>query len=574
MGQIQTPYDESSWPKYKKVIVNKINAYYEDHIWKRQGNKVQEIIDDCQAAHDKYKKEFKWALYYFICFCLPFSFLLIVPAYWCLKKFKAMQVEKKQLEKIFLEKNDERLKNVAGIIHQINFYDVINDAFAEINYEHKGPISRNFLSIIQKAYPSFENNWLINTPLQNTGASSWGVFDKHMLILNVCKRMHWMGEKDYTATRTYTYTSRGSDGNTIISTETLTAHYKVPFPMYYNEYRVSVFTTKAEKLKFSACFNEKEKFLKENYSQWKYTGLENPKFNKEFAIARNDEAAFRVFFTADVQEYFVNKLPKYEGDGADLPKYYWWRKKGPFVYSKYDIVKPFYVYNPNNYQFISDVKLELQNVLNQCTSIMLEIIYERFLSLNCATSLPCLLMEYNTEIIRKLDKGCEPSLEITMEDDFYAQGIFTTIWNQPVIKSDAGIMNVMHTQSKEKVGDLIVTKIAAEARGFKGNNLSQPVTVYGPNTGSHVINVPYVQFVPRIAPFSMYYAKVKCFAFYERKGSDLGEMTEIFKKYGMENRIKIKDDHIVYVYRDDSGYEDFKQIVITLGEYFAKNQKN
>lgn len=572
MSPIQTPYDESSWPKYKKPIVDKINAYYEEHIWKRQGNNVQDIIDDCQAAHDKYKKEFKWSLYYFICFCLPFSLILIVPFYWCLKKFKSMRAEKDGLKKVFDQKNDVRLKNVASIIHQINFYDLINDAFAEINYEHKGPLPRNFLSIIQKACPWYENNWILNTPIQNTGASSWGVFDKHMLILNVCKRMHWIGEKVYTATRSYTYTSRSSDGGTTVSTETLTARFAVPFPMYYNEYRVATFTTKAEKLKFSACYNEKEKFLKENYSQWKYTGLENPKFNKEFAIARNDEAAFRVFFTADTQEYFVNKLPLYENDGSNLPKYYWWVKKGPFVYSKYDIVRPFYVYNPDNYKFIYDVKLELQNVLNQCTSIMLEIIYERFLSLNCATTLPCLLTEYNNELIRKLEKNNEPSLEIAMEDDIYAQGIFTTIWNQPVIKSDAGIMNVMQTKTKERVGDLIITKVSAKAHGFKGNNLVQPVTVHGANTGTHVINVPYVQYVPIVAPFSMYYAKVKCFAFYENKGSDLGEMTEIFKKYGMEKRIKIKDDHIVYVYRDDSGYEEFKQIVATLNAYFAKNR--
>lgn len=572
MSEIVMPYDDASWPQYKNIIVDHINKYYKDLVDKNWGNSIQESIDECETARHKYRKEFRWALYITICICLPFSVLTIVPAYWCIKQFKKMKSEHDILKADFVAKKGKRTDNVREVVNSINFTDCINNGLKLINYEHKGPLSNFVLSKIFEYNNQSYRDLFKNSNTINSWKSSWGLLDKHMLIINVAYAKHWMTQKDYSKTESYPYEEKNSEGKIVTSHEYLTAHYQSPVPEYSYNNDTNVVSLRAPHLNFYPHFGTKAKRVNEK----SYAPLENKMFNKEFAFARNDEAAFRILFTADVQEYLVNKLSTVKNKGERMLPHHHWIKNGILIGSHKNHINSTFAHKTGNFSFIYDVNLSLKNVCDKCTKFMLEIIYNWFLSLNCATSIPAVITEYNNELIESL--GITPGSQsntsrksFVYDDDFitisndviYAQSVLANLWNDKAVHAKT---DIMYTLGESKVFALEDCKSAIVSFKAWGNSYDPvpsiaPVPVEGKYTGPHIIEVPYIEYVPVSVPFRLCYAPIKSSTFYSLGRCDNKEVQKIINKYNMSECVKIRDHHIVGILKDKLLFPKFMELV-------------
>lgn len=535
-----THYDESEWPYYRNLINKKISKYFNKIIDDNNGKQVQIYIDECQQAYEEYNK-FNWSLYKTLEFSLFFALLLIIPAFFVIRKLYIMNKEKNRLNDDYLTKNQKRIDGIAKIIKVINFTDVINICLKEINYEHKGPIPSNYSQVMKKYFPKNENNWLCNNEFENVSTSSWGVFNKKILVINQSKRI---------------------------------CHFEDSLQaklFYENSYVPMALFTKAENLNFKSHFNLSAGNLKDVDKNFKYVRLENATFNNNYSIIRDDEVEFRIFYTVSVQEYLVSKLKEY-GKGSNLPEYYWWNKSGPFIYSNYVMETPFYDFNGKQFNFIKDIKFELNEILNVCAKIIRKIIFERFLSCNCITGLPIMMTENHKEIIQELDNGMIPNPNVSLGDDIYAQGVLNTIWNQKIIKNAYKTpMYVTKTISKEQLSnDLIITKVFVVAHYYRLVS-----SLYGTDYRSGNAN-DRRHYIYKSAKnsFYLYYLQYKTFAIYDNGNSDIGELENIIIKHNMQKRVKIKDDHIVFTSANDSQYEKIKELTLIIDDYFKNNVKN
>lgn len=555
-------FDEATWALIEAELNQRILNYFGHSIKDETIDSIKEIIEQCGLAHHKYKKHFPWVLYYLICFLLPFSFLLIIPAYWCWKKFKSLNAEKKKLQAAFDKSNNERIQNTVRLINTINFNEIIDQLLNALHYVRKGPLPANFLNII-KNYTDASDDWILNTPYQNPICSSWGVFNQHMLILNMAKSKHWLENKVYTRTVSFPYTVM-VDNKPSVRMEVVTASYAAPYPFYKQEYKATVFTTNCGKLQFKACFDQKEKEMRRVYKNMQYTPLENNMFNKEFSVARNAEDYIRMYFTVDVQEYFVNHLKTYK-DGHKFPKYFWWNKSGPFVFSNLYLQAPLKSYGDQSYNFVQEVDTDLEDIFKTCSQWVSNFVKERFLSLNVASNLPLLQTEYNDQLINKLEQASQPGLKVHADDMTTAHWIYHNIWSTPLLKTDTVIMPVMQVLSKLKIDQFVVTKATCDAHFYEGVHKQKIVRAYGARTGLHLIPVDYTEFIPKKHSAIMYYCHVKPNLFLKPTGTNLPlKALEIINQYHLTDKIRIKRNHLVFIDLDDSQSHDFSACLTAL----------
>lgn len=533
-----TYYDETQWPYYRELINKRIIQYYNKIILDNNGKQVQADIDACQAAHEKYYNEFEWTLYKTLKFFSVFLVLLIIPAYSVIKKLLAMTKEKNFLQEDYETKNAKRIAGITKIIDATNFTDMINLCLTEINYEHKGPIPPNFLQVMKKYFPKYKNDWIINNELRSTDSSSWGVFNKKVVVINMAKKTCYVG----------------SSFESVL--------------IYEHKYCPMMMMTKAEDLSFKSSFDATSNYLKDIHKKWKHTKLENAIFNTEYPIVRNNEVDFRIFYTVSVQEYLASQLTKY-GQAINVPGYYWWNKKGPFVYSNHEMTTPFYDFNRNQFKFIDDIKFELNEILNICAKMIRKIVFDRYLSLNCITAFPVMMTENQKDIIHDLELGMIPTLTVTAGDDVYAQCVLSMIWNQPIIKKSVGAMYIPKTLTKEQLSNgLIITTVLVDAHYYRLLDSRGNEYVSGSMQDRR-----YFSYKSGQQSFYLYYLPYKTFAIYDNENSDIGELQNIFIKYNMQKRVKIKDDHIVFTCANNSEYEKIKELTILIDEYF-KNKNS
>ncbi|MGL4948312.1 MAG: hypothetical protein ACRC42_02905 [Mycoplasma sp.] len=558
MAGVKKIFDQLSWSEFNETIETKMNNFYKEVLSGEKISDAELAKAESDSAYKKYKKEFPWVKFYFSC-----AFLILFFLVYPIILFKRLNDERKNLKQVFEEKNEIRIKAIIAAVKDINFYKAFDIGCKEIGYDPVGPIPGGFIDVLNK-HVVFESDMIANSKTKNSSISSWGTFDNHSVVLNMAAKQHWMGEKQYSRSKTYTYT-RYSDGKTYTCSETLTAYYTHPFPMYASHFEVGIFSSLCEGLRFSL---KEEKFsVKKVFKKDDRPLLENTEFEKKFDIIRNDEAMLRIVFTADVQEYLYNqKIHNFKKE--EIPSYLRYKKFGPIFSSDYLISNPLYHGDRATSNKLNEWDTSIETFLEMCNSNMLYTIRQRFLSLNVATVLPVLATEYNEYLIEEL-KALYKSSEICYEDTTYAQYVFLAIWEKEFFNCDTEIMNIMNVVQKTKVHNTNVVKVNIIANGYLGTELFEPVTVSGAS-GVHIINVPYIDYNETSDSSLFYYARIDTMDFYENGYSDFNDKTvELIDALELTNRVIIKNKHIALLSSDASEYEK----VIKLTDYIQKNVK-
>lgn len=559
--KIQTIYDIESWNNYsvgiKELIENEFKQFYNT----AEHTEVLKNVEEAKEAYENYKKKFNWALYYTLIILSPILVLMIIPAYWVIKKIISLNKTKKELKAIFDKENKERFDLLKASVRRINFYKIIEKSLHNIGYKWQGPIPSNFVKTLNK-YVVFKSDYVANDKNKNNYISSWATFNDQLVVLNLSTKIHTMVMKQYSATRTFSV----SIGDGSSSSETVTAYYEHPFPQYDVHYIVSVFSSACEKLKFKLNeYKYKPMFYKQDDKS--YIPFDNKVFDKSFKISRNDEAMIRVVYTVDLQEYLVHQRSLYKDD---LPSYLKYYKAGSLFSSEYTVKNPFCNKTAFNLSILNDVNIDLEKVLKKCSQIILEIVRQRFLSLNFVTSIPLLMTQFDTNLIKELINLYKVT-EITPEDCAYAQYVLNVIWEKEIFVCDTQIMNCFDIKSKKLVANNLVVAAAFTANGYRGTNKVMAVGVSSYGLIGRTIDVPYVDYSPINKSAMLYYARINSSNFYIHGYTDFPpEIVGAIQNSGLADQIIIKNRHIALVDLEGNQYARFENLI----RYFTQDEKN
>lgn len=560
-NKIQTIYDAESWKNYsaeiKEIIENEFKQFYNT----AEHSEVLKNVEEAKEAYDNYKKKFNWALYYTLIILSPILVLMIIPAYWVIKKIISLNKTKKELKAKFDKENLERLDLLKSSVRKINFYKIIEKSLYHIGYKWQGPIPSNFVETLNK-YVVFKSDYVANSKYKNNYISSWATYNDQLVVLNLSTKIHTMVMKQYSASRSFSV----SNGDGGYSSQTVTAYYEHPFPQYDVHYIVGVFSSGCEKLKFKLNeYKYKPMFYKQDDKN--YIPFDNKVFDKSFKVSRNDEAMVRMVYTADLQEYLVHQRELYK---SELPSYLKYYKVGSLFSSEYTVRNPFCNKTAFNWSILSDINIDLEKVLVKCSQIILEIVRQRFLSLNFVTSIPLLMTQFDTNLIKELNALYKVT-EITPEDCAYAQYILNVIWENEIFKCDTQIMNCFAIKSKKLIANNLVVSAAFTAFGYKGTDKLMPVSVTSSGFIGRTIDVPYVDYLPVSKSAMLYYARINSANFYIHGYTDFPpEIVSAIKNSGLADKIIIKNRHIALVDEEGNQYTRFENLI----RYFTQDEKN
>lgn len=563
--KIQTIFDQESWKNYSLEIKEFIKKDFEHFYNTAQHSEVVKNVNEAKEAYDNYKKKFNWALYYTLIVFSPILVLLIIPAYWVIKKIISLNKSKNELKAKFEKENRERLDLLKSSVRKINFYKIIEQSLHHIGYKWQGPIPSYFVDTINK-YVVFKSDYVSNSENKNNYISSWGTFNDQLVVLNLSTKIHKMIMKQYSASITISSGGSTFGTNTSSTTETLTAYYDHPFPQYDIHYIVSVFSSACEGLNFKLT-NYKYKPLFYKQDNENYIPFENKIFDKSFKISRNNEAQIRMVYTADLQEYLVHQR---ELNKDRLPSYLRYYKSGSLFSSDFLVRNPFYNKTSFNSSILNDIDMDFEKVLEKCSQIILDIVYQRFLSLNFVTSIPLLMTQFDTNLIKELNNLYKIT-EITPEDCAYAQYVFNAIWENEILKCDTQIMNCFEIKSKKIVSNNLVVAAQFTAFGYNGTQKIMPVSVMSSTLTCRTIDVPYIDYSSVNKSAMFYYARINTANFYIRGNTDFTqEIVDAIKNSGLADQIIIKNRHIALVDFEGNLYSKFENLLW----YFTQDEKN
>lgn len=344
--------------RYQEVYDQNHDSWFNEELV----NQLNECSNNLNSADQEYKKnhnKFQYGLLKYL--GLPLSFLLIVPAYWAVKKYKALRDNKNQLLQVIDEAKTAKLAVHREIMNQLP-YDKIHKEFQDIiSYQPMGLISHGLLQELQ-ANSLFDFSGLdINL---NTYNSNWAILDHDKIVINVAQQNHHKYMKMYTGSTSVPYTDK--DGNA--KSATVTATYNHPAYEIFANNKSYFFMQSCSNLEFEFA-GKSNSFKSKLYNKSnKFASLENNEFEKSFKWARNDDLQFRMIFTPYTQEQYLENVNK-----KDVASQYRWEKIGPFLGSQWvsnvhfgheeDYLYNYYKFSSDAYQTLEQLKLDVFNNL-------------------------------------------------------------------------------------------------------------------------------------------------------------------------------------------------------------------
>ncbi len=250
------------------------------------------------------------------------SCILIIPAYWVVKKVKALKANKQALLDDVASKEQEALIVHEKIVNKLDILKLEQHMSDIIKYKNMGPIPQSLIDGMQQL-SLFDLEGNAN---KNTYKTSWGVYDNKILI-HLQDQQHIEYLKTYTGSVSVSY-SRGQNDYGV---DVVSASIQRPaFRVDTNKWTYA-FMQSCSNLEFD-MEGKKNRLLDGKYNKkHNYAALENPIFEKKTKWSRTDEAQFRMIFTPFAQETWVN-----ETDGCkDINSVWDWSKRSSFIFNDY-----------------------------------------------------------------------------------------------------------------------------------------------------------------------------------------------------------------------------------------------
>ncbi|MDE5617534.1 MAG: hypothetical protein K2I36_01670, partial [Ureaplasma sp.] len=471
-------WDENIEPKIEKLKEKAFEFCYKNKEYKL----LQQRSEEYENSKLNYSMNHRSFLYFWVCFGLIISFILIIPFYWNLKKYKEMH----EIKKHFKNEIDLSLNNLLNAkkdwINLIDYRSWIEQMYELLSYKQMGPITKELVDSMNNWIPS--DNPLTYNKNYNPYNTQWSIWNDRVIVINASKQIREKTIKEYSGSITipkYYY----SDGETQVYYKTITAYYKHPYIDIYNENITNfAFMQSCTNLNF-------EPINKSN----KYNQLENPYFNKICGWKYNNPVQFRMIFTPSKQENFVNDFLL---NNKCIPKENYLWKMSNFCYNNFDLEQESFkkiFYNCQNIadEFIKNDSLDYQDFLDKLWQTSELYTYNTYLSIKYLFNTPIFLSENQKTIIN--------NSKTNNYYDYCPYYIWQDVLQLPIIKLDSECFNELI--SNKKINNTDINKSIMMGTTYK--YIKKIINVY---ESGYSVPVEYIDCVPTSSKFDTFYCPI------------------------------------------------------------------
>ncbi len=500
-------------------IKSEASAFIEN--WKNNFSKDEYIASEKEYLNslDGYKKEHNGFLYWLIIIILPFAFLLFFyPGYVLYKKLKVLKDNKNKLKNIIKDATEKKLLAHAKIVKSIDIISISKSINKILKYDHVGPISNNLIKEMQDL-SLFK---FTESDKKNSYNSSWGIFDKNKIVINVAYQKHKSFEKVYTGSTSVSYTEYDSDGNSVTRHENVTAQYTHPAHDIYSKKASYVFMESCSNLEF--YYDGKKNFIKrlKNKEQSK---MENDEFEKKFTWIRNDEVQFRMIFTILGQEIFLNETQVGKKNIINHEDSYY--KEKSFLGNSYINSAPLaYKFNINNLliKFISKADITIDQLKINLINEIKDYIYEQYKSMKFLWTIPILQSEDSSLIIKKLSKEKNNNDNSSL----VSQYLLNDVSQSKIIDGNLTTFNKSLENYTYEFDNITLNKTLFNGLNYDIVKKIKIIPEYSPVAGKTVnVSVEYDDYIPKNGQGYLCYGYVTTNKYYIDNGSFLTLSTNI-----------------------------------------------
>lgn len=479
------------FPKYLKIY-NETNSEWVDHLLINIYTDVEKSYIESKNTYKKNHNKFFY--YFFCCVILPLSFLLLIPAYFTYKKYKNLKSTKDKLLNDINKAANEKLKVHLDIVSKIDVIGIINSFKDIIKYEHQGPIPYKLIDEMQNLSLFDISQYNENT---NPYSTSWGIFD-NKIVIHAGRQIHHTFNKEYTGSKTISYTDIDSDGNTVYKSDVVTATYTHPAHDVINSRKTFSFMESCSELEF--CFAGKNNLLFRNKHNKKnnYSPLENSDFEKKFKWYRNNDVQFRMIFTPYAQEKFLEEL----GKDKDVPIELQWEKTASFIYNDFETVVFDYVIERNialtinEFLINPDQNLELlkESIFNSITNYY----FNLYKNMNYMFLTTIMSSENHKTIIDVVQRSKEKIKESS--NYFFAHNILNEFLNEIIISGSLKCFNTLVDSKSKILNDINVIQTTMQGLNYDIVRKTIYIPTYSAFAGRTVdVPVDYDDYIPKEA---------------------------------------------------------------------------
>lgn len=359
----------------------------------------QDIEVENQASQDllqadkKYKhghNEFTYVLWWILCI---FGFLLIIPAYWLVKKIKQLRKNKKELLDNISEKEKKLLDVRKEIAKNIDVLAINKLGQDVIRYQFKGPIPEELIQYMQ----SLSLDSIAQNPNQNTYKTSWGIFEDK-IVIHAHEQDHICYNKTYSNSVTVSYRDGDTTRSEIVSASITKPAYKVT-----TQNNTFAFMTSCSNLEFT-LEGVKRRLIDMNFNKKNnYSPMDNKIFEDKTKWIRNDETQFRMIFTPWTQETFVKETNKCKNITSEWE----WAKTGAYLYNEFRtdahvVGKISYFYNSIQ-KFITSPRFTRQELINAINESIKKYFHDIYKSMNFMWATTIMPSENHQFIIKSIN---------------------------------------------------------------------------------------------------------------------------------------------------------------------------
>ena len=468
---IYKDYSEKSdevWRTEVQPKIEEINQRYET-FFSQEDFSINDLLNQkIKKTQHAYKKSFNHFAYWMLAiFGLFLSFILIIPFYFALKKFKQLKSKKDTLSNEYENAKQEKIDFLNQKIKELNINEYYSEMINLTKYRNCGPINDSIVNYIR------ENSLfkLENDHTKNTLSTSWGIFDNNKIVVNLQKAEHYMINVTYSGSMTVETTVEG-----VYRTVTATITKPKPVFKYKNSYWFFMKSCSNLELDLEKTYPSKNRIL----AFKKGLLLENKEFEKSFKWEYNDPIQYRMIFTPFTQEYYVNNAfsKKEFNENFNLSK----RKS--FITNRYSCYSSSLA--KSLFNVAQEIDTNLINIDNLIKSSLLEKVHCWYLKLTPGWILPILKSEDHSDILFTL-KNAQATPNFST---FHY--ILNKIIRRKIVKADTDTFNTI-TSSFRFISSFNDEIYGVEIEGVSYNELFKTAHVY---SSGYSVPVDYTEYIP------------------------------------------------------------------------------
>lgn len=440
---------------------------------------LQQRSNEYEDSKINYAINHRSFLYFLVCLGLFFSFILIIPFYWNLKKYKEMREIKDHFQNEINLAFNNLISAKKDWVSLINYENWIEEIYKLLSYKQMGPITQELVDLMNGWVPS--DNPLSFNKNYNPFNTQWSIWNDRVIIINASKQVRETEMKTYSGSITvprYYYVN----GEPRVSYTTITAYYDHPYTSVYNQNITNfAFMQSCTDLNFYPT-------KKSN----KHTQLENPEFNKICGWEYNNPVQFRMIFTPSKQESFVNEYIANNHMIAE-EDYLW--KTSNFCYNDCDLLQNKFEETIHNCleivdDFTSNDSLNYDHFLNELWQTSELYTYSTYLSIKFLFTTPIFLSENQKTIIN--------NSQTYNYFDYCPYFIWQNVLQMPIVKLDSECFNEL--VNSNKIFNTNINKSVMNGTSYK--YIEKVINI---KKSGHKVPVKYIDCIPTNVKFDTYY---------------------------------------------------------------------